>query len=76
VSREAGQPGELPPQPPPIAPAAPEIDRTTLQLLARWKAEDATNDPAEVRAAEIELAEFKEAMNQSRIRAGEPPLYP
>jgi hypothetical protein len=72
---ETRGPGEMPPEPPIPLPAT-EIDRATLQLLERWRTEDATNDVNEIRAAELELAEFKEAMNRSRILAGELPLYP
>jgi len=44
-------------------------------LLAQWKAEDATIDPAAIRAAEREVSEFKKSMNASRAEAGEPPVY-
>jgi hypothetical protein len=52
------------------------IDRATLELLATWRREDATENPAEVRAAEQDLAEFKKAMNENRAGSGEPLLYP
>ena len=52
------------------------IDTVTLELLAAWQAEDATSDPEEIRAAEQELAEFKQAMNENRVSCGEPLLYP
>ncbi len=52
------------------------IDRATLELLATWRREDATQNPAEVRAAEQDLAEFKKAMNENRAGSGEPLLYP
>lgn len=52
------------------------IDYATLELLARWRTEDATDNPEELRAAEQELAEFKRAMNENRKQAGELPLYP
>lgn len=76
MNQETRQPGELSPQPRPIPPTTSEIDRATLLLLNSWRAEDVTDDANEIRAAERELAEFKEAMNQSRILAGELPLYP
>ena len=60
------------PQPPPNG----SIDSATLELLASWRLEDATQNPEDVRAAEQELAEFKRAMNENRTRAGEPLLYP
>ena len=56
--------------------ATDAIDHATLQLLDDWRHRDATDNPAEIRAAELELGEFKQAMNESRIRAGEPLLYP
>jgi hypothetical protein len=52
------------------------IDTATLELFAKWRAEDATDDPEELRKAEQELAEFKKAMNENRSQAGEPLLYP
>jgi hypothetical protein len=52
------------------------LDTSTLELLANWRRQDATDDPAELRAAEQELAEFKKAMNESRTASGEPVLYP
>ena len=52
------------------------IDYATLELLARWRAEDATDDPEVLGAAERDLAQFKKAMNDSRKQAGELPLFP
>ncbi len=60
---------------PPLAQPAAAVDTATLELLAKWKQEDATQNPEEVRAAELELAEFKKAMNENRTEAGEPVLY-
>ena len=62
-------------------PAAPlpsnaPVDTATLELLAQWGREDATDDPEKIRAAEKELAEFKRAMNENRTLSGEPPLFP
>jgi hypothetical protein len=48
----------------------------TLELLARWRLEDAAKNPEEVEAAEKELAEFKKTMNESRASSGEHLLYP
>lgn len=39
------------------------VDTATLELLASWRLQDATDNPDELRAAEQELAEFKRAMN-------------
>jgi hypothetical protein len=52
------------------------IDTATLELLARWQRQDATDDPEEIRAAEKELAEFKKVTNETRSLAGERILYP
>jgi hypothetical protein len=52
------------------------IDTATLELLASWRVQDATADPEQIRAAEQELAEFKQALNESRTASGEPVLFP
>jgi predicted glycogen debranching enzyme len=41
-------------------------DQATLDVLARWEAENATDDPAEIARREQELQEFKRAMNRNR----------
>ena len=51
-------------------------DTATLELFAKWRVEDATDNPEELRKAEQELAEFKKAMNENRVQAGEPLVYP
>jgi len=51
------------------------VDSATLELLAAWRLEDATDDPEAIEAAEQELAEFKEAMNENRASLGERLLY-
>ena len=50
------------------------IDTATLDLLAAWKAEDATNDPEKLREADEEITEFKKAMNENRSTSGAPKL--
>lgn len=52
------------------------IDNATLQLLANWRLRDATDNVEEIRDAELELAEFKSAMNRNRISTGDPVVYP
>jgi hypothetical protein len=52
------------------------LDTATLELLASWRLQDATEDPEEIRGAKQELTEFKGAMNENRAFAGERPLYP
>ena len=64
----------IPPLPQPAGNAP--IDTATLELLAKWRSEDATADPEQLRTAERELAEFKKAMNENRTIAGEPVIYP
>jgi hypothetical protein len=68
-------------EPSAIPPAAPSIssgpmDTATLELLAKWRQDDATQSPEEILAAERDLQEFKQAMNESRAKSGEPPLFP
>ena len=57
-------------------PGGVTIDTATLELLAQWRREDATDDPEKIRAAEEELAEFKRAMNENRALSGESPVFP
>jgi hypothetical protein len=52
------------------------LDTATLELLASWRLQDATENPEEICAAEQELTEFKHTMNENRIVAGERLLYP
>lgn len=57
-------------------PSNAPIDTVTMELLAQWRREDATDDPEMIREAEQELAEFKRAMNENRVLSGETPLFP
>ena len=52
------------------------IDAATLELLAGWKAEDATTDPEKLRQADEEVAEFKKAMNENRAAVGARLIFP
>ena len=52
------------------------IDTATLELLASWRVQDATEDQEEIRAAERELTQLKKAMNEARTISSEPLLYP
>ena len=52
------------------------IDTETLEILAAWAREDATDDPEKLKAAQKELDEFKKAMNENRLVSGERILYP
>lgn len=58
--------------PPPIA----AIDTATLELLASWKAEDATTDPEKIREADEEIPQFKKAMNANHAATGDRLLFP
>jgi len=60
-------------EPPPQLPA---VDTATLELLASWKAEDATTDPEKIRAADEEVDAFMKAMNENRAASGERLLFP
>jgi len=64
------EPASVPPPP------TGSIDTATLELLAAWKAEDATSDPEKLRAADKEIADFKKAMNETRAAVGARPLFP
>ncbi len=53
--------------------------QATLDLLARWDAEDSTADPDEIAARLIEVEDFKHAMNNNRRQAegaGSRKIYP
>ena len=63
----------------PIDEAAPLPDpenAASIALLKSWLAEDATDDPEEIRQAEEELREFKRNMNANRAATGERIPYP
>ncbi len=53
-----------------------ETKDRTLELFAQWEAEDATNDPEEIRRAEEELAELKAGLDAPRAAAGARLLFP
>jgi hypothetical protein len=46
--------------------------RQTLDLLATWEAEDATDDPAELERRRLEAEEFMDAMNRNRVESEGP----
>jgi hypothetical protein len=52
------------------------VDTATLDLLSVWQHEDATSDPAQLKAAEEELAVFMKAVNEARTASGEPLVFP
>ena len=61
---------------PPFPLSGSSVDTATLELLATWKAQDATTDPERLREADEEIAEFKKAMNASRAETGARLLFP
>jgi hypothetical protein len=52
------------------------LGQATRDLLRAWREEDATEDPEQIRRAEEELAEFKQALNETRAAAGARLLFP
>jgi hypothetical protein len=60
-------------------PSAPEIsakNRAAIAMLQGWMAEDATDDPEEIRRAEEELAELKRNLNANRAASAETLVFP
>ena len=47
-------------------------DQTTLDLLARWDAQDATTDQDEIASRRKELDDLKQAMNENRRQSDGP----
>ena len=58
------------------ASAPGSVDTATLDLLSVWQREDATSDPAQLKAAEEDVAVFMKAVNEARTASGEPLIYP
>ena len=54
--------------------AKPVGDQATLDLLAKWDAEDATEDSIEIVRRQREWEEFRKSMNQNSISGR--PVYP
>ena len=51
-----------------LPPAVPVPANGSLaELFAKWDAEDATNDPAEIEKRNREFEELKQAMNRNRL---------
>jgi hypothetical protein len=69
------QPSTIEPAGAPL-PTMGSVDTATLELLAAWKAEDATTDPEKLREADEQIAEFKKAMNENRAATGARLLFP
>lgn len=63
--------------PGPDAPhAQADENAAAIALLQSWLQEDATDDAEEIRKAQQELDEFKQAINTERDRAGARRIYP
>ena len=54
----------------------PANEDPTLALFARWAAEDATDDPDEIRRRNEQWELFKRNMNETRALSGRPPAFP
>ena len=61
---------------PPLPLSGGSVDTATLELLAAWKAEDATTDLEKLREADEEITEFKKSMNANRAATGARLLFP
>ena len=48
---------------------------SAIALLNQWLAEDATDDPEEIRRADAEVNELMENLDKNRIEAGERSLF-
>lgn len=58
--------------PPPLT----EKKAATIAYLKQRIAEDATEDPEEIRKADAEVQELMENLDRNRIESGERPLFP
>ena len=50
-----------------VLPEKPEIEDKTLELLAQWREEDATEDTEELERRDVELEEFKTNLQNGRL---------
>ena len=56
-------------------PQVPAKNAAAIALLNRWIAEDATDDPEEIRKADADRNEFLQNLNRNRIESGKTPLF-
>ena len=78
-SLQSGPPQIGPQGQPPGTPTSSipsSVHKATLDLLSIWQREDATSDPAKLKAAEEDLTAFMKAVNEVRTASGEPLIYP
>lgn len=69
----------IPPSSSEVASTTPDIDAESAAIIAyfdRRLADEALDDPDEIRKAEQDLAEFKRNMNANSVAAGERLVYP
>jgi len=57
-----------------LPPITPSVDQATLDLIAKWDAEDATADPAELARRRRQWEEFRKSLNDNSISGR--PVYP
>ncbi len=63
---------------PPVDTATAEFEANaaSIALLKSWLSQDDSSDPDEIRHAQDELDQFKQAINAERDRAGARRVYP
>jgi hypothetical protein len=76
LQSEPAQIGPAPRLPGSAASVPRSVDTATLDLLSVWQRDDATSDPAQLKAAEEEIALFMKGLNEARTASGEPLVYP
>ncbi len=62
--------------PPESAPKVSAKNAAAIAYLKQRIAEDATDDPEEIRKADAEVQELLENLNRNRIESGERPFFP
>ena len=50
-------------------------ESSLAELVNAWVREDASDDPEELKARDVETLEFKSRMNANRVSSGERPVY-
>ena len=60
----------------PAAPVLTEKQKAAIALLDSWRAEDATEDPAELERRETALQTLAASLNANRAAEGRAPVFP
>jgi hypothetical protein len=60
----------------PAAPKIPAKNAVALAYLRKRIADEATDDPEEIRKADADVEELMQNLNRNRIESGESPLFP